>query len=91
MSANVRGIPASDCKKKYRISLNEKYQLCAGGAHGESACPGDSGGPLMEYVQNGQLKYHYIAGIVQGGIQCKLFSVYTRVDAYMEWIIDNMK
>lgn len=63
MSANVRGMPSNECKRKYKISLFEKYQFCAGGAHGEGACPGDSGGPIMEYVQDGRLKYHYIAGV----------------------------
>lgn len=91
LTANVNGIPSDECKRKYKIPLSEKYQFCAGGANGEGACAGDSGGPIMEFVQDGQLQYHYIAGVVQGGFRCTEFTVYTRVDAYMNWIRDNLK
>lgn len=91
MVATVRGIPSDTCKTDYKITISPQYQFCAGGRNGEGACSGDSGGPIMEYVQNGLTKYHYIAGIVQGGTQCTLYTLYTRVDAYLEWIFENLK
>lgn len=91
MRADVTGISSSECKSKHKIPLSEQYQLCAGGAHGEGACEGDSGGPIMEFVQDDRFKYQYIVGIVQGGYGCTQINIYTRVDAYIEWIRENLK
>lgn len=90
LSVGAKGISFRECKSKYKITLSE-HQICAAGTNGEDACLSHSGGPIMEYVQDSRLKYHYLVGVLHDGIQCSRFSVYTRVDAYMEWIFDNLK
>lgn len=55
--------------------------------NGKSACNGDSGGPAFADV-NGQLG---VAGITSYGDQaCQQFGVYTRVDAYLDFINDQL-
>ena len=50
---------------------------------GKSACNGDSGGPAF-YEENGEL---LVVGVTSWGDQaCQEFGVYTRVDAYLDWI-----
>ncbi|MBM4359080.1 MAG: trypsin-like serine protease [Deltaproteobacteria bacterium] len=54
---------------------------------GKSACNGDSGGPAFADV-NGQL---VVAGITSYGDQdCQQFGVYTRVDAFLDFINDQL-
>lgn len=60
--------------------------VCAGPAEGgRDACYGDSGGPLMVFVEN----RWRLAGIVSWGEGCaepELYGVYTRVSRYLDFI-----
>ena len=50
---------------------------------GKTACNGDSGGPAF-YEDNGQL---VVVGVTSyGDQQCQQYGVYTRVDAYLDWV-----
>ena len=55
---------------------------------GQTACNGDSGGPAFADV-NGQM---VVAGITSYGDQnCQEYGVYTRVDAYLDFINEQMQ
>lgn len=64
--------------------------LCAGGAKGESVCRGDSGGPLMQFVNP---KYDLV-GVVSFGFgrcaQAGKPAVFTNVWSYDDWIRNNI-
>lgn len=73
-------------------------QLCAGGEKDNDSCPGDSGGPLMDF--NHAANRYVSAGIVslgkneKGKLACGAEGfpgVYTRTDQYVDWIQNAMR
>lgn len=77
----------SECQKRYSHKITENV-MCAAGRNADS-CQGDSGGPLMMQLPN---KRWIIVGITSWGIRCgdaKYPGIYTRVNKYVEWIIEN--
>lgn len=94
LKVSVKGVGHVLCKSKY--SLLGSGQLCAGGQKGFASCGGDSGGPLMTMdTTNIKSPYWYCAGIVSFGLkscgQDGWPGVYTRVSAYTDWIVQNMR
>ncbi|XP_073816008.1 serine protease ea-like [Musca autumnalis] len=85
------------CRQKYatkRIYL-QNSQMCAGGEAGIDSCTGDSGGPLVVRQKLDNRDVYILAGIVSfGPKQCATAGwpgVYTRVGAYADWILENIK
>lgn len=64
---------------------------------GEDSCSGDSGGPLVAAEQDSSTlnkKPKYLIGIVSFGTRkCGQGypGVYTSIEYYLPWILDNMK
>lgn len=74
----------------------QNSQLCANGVEAEDACKGDSGGPLFNMTIEGKDIKTYQIGIISfaaarscGNIE--LPTIYTRVDFYLKWIVNNVK
>jgi secreted trypsin-like serine protease len=96
--ATVNSIPLEDCNSRQAAEVRPlgDTQLCAAGNSGEDACKGDSGGPLMDIAQLPTRRTTQIfqVGIVSfGSIPCGAQtspSVYTRVSAYLEWILEHI-
>ncbi|KAL3285559.1 hypothetical protein HHI36_000089 [Cryptolaemus montrouzieri] len=70
-------------------------QLCANGPNTEDACKGDSGGPLINITIDAHSEVRNIQyGIVSfGTATCgdhNLPTIYTRVDKYLQWILENV-
>ncbi|RWS11157.1 serine proteinase stubble-like protein [Dinothrombium tinctorium] len=67
-------------------------QFCAGFEDGgKDACRGDSGGPML--MKNSTTNTYSVIGIVSAGIGCalpQLPGLYTRVNAYTDWITDRI-
>lgn len=80
--------------KKHKITLGEG-QLCAGGRNLVDSCQGDSGGPLMYPAQYRNQTRYLLFGVVSFGLeQCGVTNfpgVYTRVGAYLSWILSKMR
>lgn len=79
------------CRTKFATKKAEitPKQLCAGGDFAKDSCHGDSGGPLMKLQ-----KVWTLEGVVSYGNRCGLDDwpgVYTRVQAYMNWIRDQVR
>ncbi|XP_019880112.2 CLIP domain-containing serine protease HP8 isoform X2 [Aethina tumida] len=88
-------VPTSECRKVYShfAPISEK-QVCAGGVDGKDSCGGDSGGP-MQYLgsMGGRLAFIQHGIVSYGPRDCGTVgqpAIYTRVDSYMEWILDNL-
>ncbi|XP_013171014.1 PREDICTED: venom protease-like [Papilio xuthus] len=68
--------------------------ICAGGKPGKDTCNGDSGGPLTKDITIQFNTNSYLFGITSfGSARCGATdtpSVYTRITAYMDWIITNI-
>lgn len=94
--ANVPIVDLSQCQQSIR-QLHDVYtvdqsQVCAGGGSDRADnCEGDSGGPLQYFGS----KAFVIHGVVSWGLAtCGEESapgVYTKVEHYMDWIIENLK
>ena len=93
-TATVIDLPA--CRTTVRPSIDEfdlpsEIHLCTSrGRNDEGACNGDSGGPLMRKAKSGQMVVIGVAidtapDCVSGPI------LYTRVDYYIDWIIDAFR
>jgi secreted trypsin-like serine protease len=91
-------VPLGECKVIYKnlptpITLNDN-QICAGGKRSSDFCGGNGGGPLhalgllfgeVRRVQQGIVSF--------GPTRCgeePIPGVYTRVAAYMDWVLDNI-
>ncbi|XP_061402629.1 serine protease easter-like [Musca vetustissima] len=97
LKATIEAWTDAECRQKYamrRINL-ENSQMCAGGVAGIDSCTGDSGGPLVVRQRLDNRDVYVQAGIVSfGPRQCATAGwpgVYTRVGAYADWILQNMK
>lgn len=88
----VGNVQCTKVFRKYRAEIGDK-QLCAGGERGRGACAGDAGGPLMNVATEAG-EPTFLVGVVSfGPARCgtaKVPDVYTRVDKYGDWIMDNM-
>ncbi|KAF2897709.1 hypothetical protein ILUMI_08464 [Ignelater luminosus] len=88
----VRLIDDFSCKRAYQTGktreLNSDIMVCAGDdTHKNTACFGDSGGPLIQ--ESNQSGESYQIGITSFGRNCIPFPVvFTRITAYLDWIND---
>lgn len=80
------------CFPRYSNQYDSRLAFCAGGSRlgGKDSCQGDSGGPLLVTRQTMASEPVYVlAGIVSYGDGCArqgVPGVYTRVEAYTDWI-----
>lgn len=85
--------PLDQCAAVYKRNTQIWHkQMCAGGEVDKDSCGGDSGGPLQGYTRYSRTVQY---GIVSFGNRICGFGgfpgVYTRVDYYLDWILDNMR
>ena len=93
--------PFDDCQKtlsfkKYSDAklLMEDLQICTKPPEGEGSCQGDSGGPLVTQSFDQSIKRWTQIGVLSYGGKCgagNTLSVYTNVNGYMNWILDNIE
>ncbi|CAH2100977.1 unnamed protein product [Euphydryas editha] len=80
------------CSNRLKNNFDPKTMICAQGVYErKDSCKGDSGGPLMAIMTNLCCSYS-IEGIVsfgQGRCGDNPVGVYTRVTAYLDWIVQN--
>jgi len=77
--------------QRFGLTIDSSTQMCAGGEHGKDSCNGDSGGPLA--FQKRPSEPWFQVGIVSFGTRyCAIGTpaIYTRVEAYLDWIASNM-
>ncbi|XP_031625797.1 venom serine protease Bi-VSP [Contarinia nasturtii] len=88
MEVSIPILNSDDCQNSFVERIGENV-LCAGTKEGgRDSCQGDSGGPLLVQLPN---KRWVTVGIVSYGIRCgeKYPGVYTRVNKFSNWIIEN--
>lgn len=101
---DVSGVGHAECSELQPPELQplDPGQLCAGGDKGKDACKGDSGGPLMVTLAtesptgSDYSPVTYQVGVVSYGPDspcgtAPLPSIYTRVTAYMPWILGTLR
>ncbi|ROT79436.1 prophenoloxidase activating enzyme 2 [Penaeus vannamei] len=79
-------VPLARCRDTYPLFKLVDQQICFGGLHGRGTCNGDSGGPLL--IGN------VVIGLLSKGGKCATAGqpdVFTRVDAYVDWIKENLR
>lgn len=95
LKVRVPVVDNNQCSNVYQRVRREivNTQLCAGGVAGQDSCRGDSGGALMG--QSPATNNWMVVGIVSyGPSPCGTQGwpgVYTRVGAYIDWILSNMR
>lgn len=79
-----------------KIRPIRESQICANGKKKQDSCKGDSGGPLVNSTVIGQDYRTFQVGIVSfssasicGNVE--LPTIYTKVDYYEKWIVDNVE
>lgn len=95
LKVNLNVVSLENCRETYQTTADlDERQLCAGGTKKDS-CGGDSGGPLQVMGKIFGDSRMIQQGIVSFGPRNCGFShlpgVYTRVAAFMDWILDNME
>ncbi|KAM7355281.1 venom protease-like isoform 1-T2 [Cochliomyia hominivorax] len=89
MEVNIPVWKLEDCRSVI-VERVADTMLCAGYPEGgQDSCQGDSGGPLLLQLPN---RRWVVVGIVSWGIHCaepNRPGVNTRVDRYLNWIIEN--
>ncbi|CAH1116595.1 unnamed protein product [Phaedon cochleariae] len=95
--AELSIVDQKQCQKTYNDSprITQKH-ICTGGSKSMMAtCPGDSGGPLQTQVYvNGDVRYVQRGIVSFGPAVCgkeRVPSVNTRVDFYLDWILDSIR
>jgi transmembrane serine protease 9 len=83
------------CEEAFKLHAEiGPTQICVGGQVGHDSCAGDSGGPLMKVETLDGPPRYYLLGVVSFGVKrCGATTkpgVYTRISAYMNWLMDNM-
>ncbi|XP_018569134.1 melanization protease 1-like [Anoplophora glabripennis] len=87
-------ISQKKCQKSYQTIRVSEKQICANGKQKDS-CNGDSGGPLQtaKFLNDESRMVQY--GVISfGGAICGAGThpgLYTRVESYMKWILDNIE
>ncbi|KAF5308212.1 hypothetical protein FQR65_LT06392 [Abscondita terminalis] len=96
LKADVSIISNEECNRIYN-NLNRiisENQICAAGKNSEDSCEGDSGGPLQKISHyNNEIRYMQYGIVSYGPTKCghkDVPGVYTRVDKYMDWILQNI-
>lgn len=95
LKVKVPVVSITECSRVFRPVGRRiiSKQLCAGGAAGRDSCRGDSGGALMGKTSDN--KNWLAVGIVSyGPSPCGTAGwpgVYTRVGAYMDWILSKLR
>lgn len=94
---NVPTVDTNSCREAYAplgYSVADTM-LCAGfRSGGRDACQGDSGGPLAARATTTGPDDARLMGIVSWGEGCarhRFFGVYTRVSAYLAWVVDQIE
>nr|CAD7611595.1 unnamed protein product [Timema genevievae] len=97
----IRSQTLDYCNDQYSKSKDvwpiDATQLCVGADMGKDSCYGDSGGPLMDWKPSNELNKTIVVqvGIVSfGTVFCAdkyTPAVYTRVTAYLDWILANIE
>ncbi|KAG5673019.1 hypothetical protein PVAND_003097 [Polypedilum vanderplanki] len=89
--AKVPFISIKECNTIYKTDQFMDTHICAGNGTDTDSCRGDSGGPLLELrkVINKLKVVQY--GIVSAGMEdCgKRPGIYTNVQKYLDWILEN--
>jgi len=90
---------AAQCKEIYkeRGGVLGESQICAGGVAGKDSCVGDSGSGLMrslpDEARSGLDRFDLIGIVSFGPRFCGtegVPGVYTRVNSYLDWILDSV-
>lgn len=89
MEVNLPIWQMAKCREVFVERITDNI-ICAGAEEGgRDSCQGDSGGPLLVQLPN---RRWIVVGIVSWGIRCgekNRPGVYTRVDRYTQWIVEN--
>ncbi|XP_039481516.1 phenoloxidase-activating enzyme 1 [Drosophila santomea] len=85
-TVNLNRLDQAECEQFLRTSL-ARGQFCAGQSRADT-CSGDSGGPLLRKMSNGQVTRTVQLGIVSYGHHlCRGPGVYTDVPSFTRWIL----
>ncbi|KAF2899148.1 hypothetical protein ILUMI_07027 [Ignelater luminosus] len=79
-------ISNDDCKRVYGSSVVINETLCCKGRPEHSTCNGDSGGPLIEWVNNRWVQVGVVSFVHAAGCASGNPSGYVRVENYRNWI-----
>ncbi|XP_001362082.3 serine protease grass-like [Drosophila pseudoobscura] len=80
----INRLDRSKCNRKFRQTLLQS-QICAGHRQGDT-CNGDSGGPLITFLNGTQNRYVQVGIVSYGSANCDGPGIYTDVLYHADWI-----
>ncbi|XP_035779246.1 CLIP domain-containing serine protease 14D-like [Anopheles albimanus] len=91
MTFSSEAVSQDECRQKYPHANLDDGHICAKPQRDTNTCRADSGGPLAVRHSKGAL---YLVGVASLRKQCAITgepAVYTNVERYVDWIIDNLE
>nr|QFZ95600.1 serine protease 4 [Lasioderma serricorne] len=79
---------------QFKTVIDDRVMCVGYPQGGRDSCQGDSGGPLMKGIAESKNQRYFQIGIVSYGYRCAQAgypAVYTRVTAFIDWIVQNLK
>ncbi|XP_052742106.1 brachyurin-like [Bicyclus anynana] len=88
-SVKLTIISNEECAEPFGLDLIHNSNICTSSANGQSTCRGDSGGPLIVYINHRRVLIGVTSFGARAGCEAGYPAAYSRVSYFIPWIISQ--